>query len=61
MHGAQRVAQWGVHILSVQMVMSPNNKYEQVNNFATSSVDLILERGSHGGILPDTHGSPLLM
>lgn len=25
--------------------MSPNNKYEQVNNFATSSIDLILERG----------------
>jgi len=40
------------------MVMSPNNKHKQVNNFATSSVDLILERGSHGGIPLDTDGSP---
>lgn len=35
------MAQRGVHILLVQTVMSPNNKYEQVNNFATSSIDPI--------------------
>lgn len=45
---------------SAQTVMSPN-KHNQVNNCATSSTDLLLERGPYGRILLDTTRSPLLM